>query len=258
MRVVNLDAKFLTDRGQIRTHNEDAGGVFYNQSKQLLAIIADGMGGHQAGDIASQLTVSLIQEKWEKESHLITPDETEKWLTETIAHINGVIYEQSREHEDFTSMGTTVVTAIVTDEFVTIAHIGDSRCYIYNESGFTQVTEDHSLVNELMRSGQISKADAQNHPRKNIVLKALGTEKEEWADVQTMSWDINNKLLLCSDGLTDKMSDEELANLIAQDKSIKSIGQQMINVANERGGEDNISLVIVQNSFVSEGGDDSC
>lgn len=258
MRVVNLDAKFLTDRGQIRTHNEDAGGVFYNQSNQLLAIIADGMGGHRAGDIASQLTVSLIQEKWTKESHLATPDETERWLTEIIAHINSVIYEQSREHENYTSMGTTVVTAIVTDEFVTIAHIGDSRCYIYNESGFTQVTEDHSLVNELMRSGQISKADAQNHPRKNIVLKALGTEKEEWADVQTMSWEINNKLLLCSDGLTDKVTDEELANLIGQDQQINTIGQQMINVANERGGEDNISLVIVENTFVNEGGDGQC
>ncbi|HLS20708.1 MAG TPA: Stp1/IreP family PP2C-type Ser/Thr phosphatase [Bacillota bacterium] len=256
--MVNLEAKFLTDRGLIRTHNEDAGGIFYNKSGQLLAVIADGMGGHKAGDIASQLAVSLMQEKWLKEKETTSPEQTEKWLTDTIAALNVTIYERSLEHENFNSMGTTIVSAIVTDDYVTVAHIGDSRCYIYNENGFTQVTEDHSLVNELMRSGQISKADAKNHPRKNIVLKALGTEKEELADVQTMSWEKNNKLLLCSDGLTDKVMDDELAKLIAQDEQVDTIGQQMIDLANDRGGEDNISLVIVNYPFSDEGGDHAC
>lgn len=258
MRVVKLEAKFLTDRGQIRTHNEDAGGVFYNKSGQLLTVIADGMGGHKAGDIASQLAVSLIEEKWLTETEVTSPEQTEKWLTDTIAALNVTIYERSLEHENFNSMGTTIVTAIVTDDYVTVAHIGDSRCYIYNENGFTQVTEDHSLVNELMRSGQISKTDAKNHPRKNIVLKALGTEQEELADVQTLSWETGNKLLLCSDGLTDKLMDDELAKFIAQAEQVETIGQKMIDLANERGGEDNISLVIVSYPPHDESGDHGC
>lgn len=257
MRVVIVEAKFLTDRGLIRTHNEDAGGVFYNKSGQLLAVVADGMGGHQAGDIASQLAVSLIEEKWADVNATISPEHTEQWLHDTIATMNLTIYKRSLEHENFNSMGTTLVTAVITEEYLTVAHIGDSRCYIYNDNGFTQVTEDHSLVNELMRSGQISKTDAKNHPRKNIVLKALGTEEEVLADIQTMSWEKNNKLLLCSDGLTDKVMDDELATLIAQQERVEKIGQQMIDLANKRGGEDNISLIIV-NYTTDQDGDDVC
>lgn len=257
MRVVILEAKFLTDRGQIRTHNEDAGGVFYNRSNQLLVVVADGMGGHKAGDIASQLAVALIEEKWKEVDKVTSPEQTEQWLQQTITSMNLTIYERSLEHENFNRMGTTLVTAIVTQDFVTIAHLGDSRCYIYNDNGFTQVTEDHSLVNELMRSGQITEIDAKNHPRKNIVLKALGTEEQVKADVQTMSWEKENKLLLCSDGLTDKVMDEELEKLLTQEGNIAKIGQQMIDLANKRGGEDNISLIIV-NYANQKDGDAAC
>ena len=194
-----MEAEFLTDRGQVREHNEDSGGIYYNPSGQLLAVIADGMGGHQAGDVASQMAISTIQAEWEKSKELKLPEQTEVWLIKALEKVNKVIYEDSLQKEEFAGMGTTIVATINTDEFITVAHIGDSRCYIKNESGFNQITEDHSLVNELVRSGQISKEDAVQHPRKNIVLKALGTEEKVIADVQSLSWEHHDKLVLCSD-----------------------------------------------------------
>lgn len=240
-----MKAQFQTDRGQVRDHNEDSGGVFYNTSGQLLAIIADGMGGHKAGDVASEMAVSMIQSAWEAMDELKSPEETEKWLTNILSEINMSVYEYASEKEEFAGMGTTVVVAISLEDFVTIAHVGDSRCYIFNDNGFSQITEDHSLVNELVRSGQISKDEARVHPRKNVVLKAVGTESKILADIKSITWEAGNKLLLCSDGLTDKLTNEELAAFIQSPKNLQLISREMIDLANNRGGEDNISLVII-------------
>jgi protein phosphatase len=253
-----MKGKFLTDQGKVRSHNEDAGGIFYNLSGQFLAVIADGMGGHKAGDVASQMAISLIEEQWNKQEKLHSPEETESWLSKIISEINHSIYSHGLQKEEFQGMGTTAVTAICTEEFVTIAHIGDSRCYMLSGTRFNQVTEDHSLVNELVRSGHISKDAAEQHPRKNVVLKALGTEEQIIADVESMSWEEGNKLLLCSDGLTDKVSDEELKELISSKKEIQEIGGDMIQLANDRGGEDNISLIIIQYDSSSKAGEKSC
>lgn len=253
-----MKGQFLTDRGLIRSHNEDSGGIFLNAKNQYLAIIADGMGGHQAGDVASQLATSIMKEKWQESSNFNMPEEAEVWLKEKILEINKSIYEQSKQNESYQGMGTTVVISICTDEFITIAHIGDSRCYMLNESGFKQMTEDHSLVNELVRSGEISAEDAEYHPRKNVLLKALGTEDEIVSDVRSISWDIGDKLLLCSDGLTNKLSDDELAALLCSDNNLEETGQKMVGLANERGGEDNISLVIVEHKVVAEEGETPC
>lgn len=253
-----MEGHFLTDRGQVRSHNEDSGGMFENANGQVLAVIADGMGGHQAGDVASQLATSMIKEKWLASKALVEPEKAEEWLINTLSEVNQSIYSHSLEKEECRGMGTTVVIAICTEEFITIAHIGDSRCYLFNESGFHQITEDHSLVNELVRSGEISRADAQHHPRKNIVLKALGTEEYVTADVQTLTWEQGDRLLLCSDGLTDKVSDDELAQMLEPGQEIKQTGQDLINLANERGGEDNVSVIIVHYATAEKAGENRC
>lgn len=261
MRGERMKGIFLTDRGRVRSHNEDAGGIYYNTDGQSLAIIADGMGGHQAGDVASQMATTLIKEKWQSSTELSLPEDTEKWLNNAIAEINESVYEHAMKNEECQGMGTTVVIAICMEDFITIAHIGDSRCYLLNEEGFKQITEDHSLVNVLVQSGQISKDDAQEHPRKNIVLKALGTEEHVGADVKSLGLDNGNKLLLCSDGLTDKVLDTELAEIIQSPKKINDIGQQLIDLANDRGGEDNISLIIIHykdEALSPEAGETSC
>ncbi|MFA1818619.1 Stp1/IreP family PP2C-type Ser/Thr phosphatase [Virgibacillus oceani] len=253
-----MKGQFLTDQGKVRSHNEDAGGVYYNLSEQFLAIIADGMGGHQAGDVASQMAISLIEEHWKQQEKLHSPEETESWLSTVISEINHSIYSHGFQKKEFQGMGTTAVIAICTEEFVTIAHIGDSRCYMQSGTRFNQVTEDHSLVNELVRSGQISKDDAEQHPRKNVLLKALGTEEHITPDLESMSWEPGNKLLLCSDGLTNKVSDEELKKLISAEKNLQEIGEEMIQLANDRGGEDNISLIIIHYNSSSKVGENAC
>ncbi len=241
-----MEGQFLTDRGQIRSHNEDAGGIFLNENGQLLAIIADGMGGHQAGDVASKLAISKVETEWQESTLLNTPDEVGKWLQRTLDIVNEYIYQYAQKQADCQGMGTTIVVAICTNNFVTIGHIGDSRCYMYNNFGFKQVTEDHSLVNELVRYGEISMDDAELHPRKNVLLKALGTEKKVQPDVQTMEWDPGDQLLLCSDGLTNKLADNELVAFLAENSGLEKIGAEMIALANRRGGEDNISVALIK------------
>lgn len=251
-----MQAHFLTDVGQVRSHNEDSGGIFYNTAGQMLGIVADGMGGHQGGEIASQLATDYIKEKWEASEVFKSPNLLESWLTETVLEANKKVYKESKEKESLEGMGTTVVIAVCTDEFITIAHIGDSRCYIYKNQEFKQITEDHSLVNELLRSGQISVSDAEFHPRKNVLVRALGTEESVNSEIHTMEWEHENKLLLCSDGLSNKVTDQELAEFLARQEELEKTGQQLIDLANERGGEDNISLAIIHHDATPRAGED--
>lgn len=181
-----MRAVFITDKGKIRQHNEDNGGVFLNQAGQRLAVVADGMGGHRAGDVASEMTISKLKEKWAESPLIETAEHAERWLKQSILEVNETLLNHSKTHAECQGMGTTIVAAILTDLFSTIAHIGDSRCYILNETGFSKITEDHSLVNELLRSGQISKEDAENHPRKNVLTRALGTESTVEMDIKTI------------------------------------------------------------------------
>ncbi|MFD2044053.1 Stp1/IreP family PP2C-type Ser/Thr phosphatase [Ornithinibacillus salinisoli] len=252
-----MKGHFLSDRGKVRNHNEDSGGIFYNDKGQLLAIIADGMGGHQAGDVASEMATTFIEEKWRQSNPLTSPEQVEEWMEQILKEMNETIHKHSIEKEECQGMGTTVVVAICTEEFITISHIGDSRCYLYDENGFNQITEDHSLVNALVQSGQISKEEAKDHPRKNVVLKALGTEANVESDIQTVSWEDGDKLLLCSDGLSDKVLDSELADYM-KDLSVgmEEVSQKLVDLANDRGGEDNVTLIIIEHEASVKVGED--
>jgi serine/threonine protein phosphatase PrpC len=248
-----MKAVFKTDKGKVRLHNEDAGGIFVNKDGSLLAIVADGMGGHRAGDVASEMSVSHLKKEWETTEKILTADTAEKWLQEEITAVNNILLEHAANNSECDGMGTTIVAAITTDRFATIANIGDSRCYILNESGFKQITEDHSLVNELVRSGQISKEDAEHHPRKNVLLRALGTEKKVEMDIKTIIFEEGDILLLCSDGLSNKVSENEMVKILLNEEPLEEKAQTLILLANENGGEDNITLGIVEFSEGSEG-----
>ncbi|HEX6593888.1 MAG TPA: Stp1/IreP family PP2C-type Ser/Thr phosphatase [Bacillota bacterium] len=250
-----MEGQFLTHQGLIRDLNEDAGGIYKNEANQSLAIIADGMGGHRAGDVASQMATNIVQEKWRTTRAIQMPEQAERWLHDVLNDVNRLLYDHSLNYEECEGMGTTIVIAICTDQFVTVAHIGDSRCYLLNENEFTQVTEDHSLVNALIQSGQISKDDAQQHPRKNIVLKALGTEENVTPEIQSLAWNQGAKLLLCSDGLTDKVTNDEIKEWLQSDEKLAVLGEELIALANQRGGEDNISLVLMVHASIEKLGD---
>jgi PPM family protein phosphatase len=243
---------FQTDIGKIRAHNEDSGGVFQNKDGHYLAVVADGMGGHRAGDVASEMTISYLKEEWEQSEHISSPDIAEQWLKDHVAAVNRILFEHSLKHTECQGMGTTIVSAICTDQFVTVGHIGDSRCYLLNKNGFQQITEDHSLVNELVKTGQISKEDAEHHPRKNVLLRALGTEKEVKLDMKTISIDEHDMLLLCSDGLSNKVPEQMMVHILTSDDSLEHKAQALIDLANEHGGEDNITLAIIDFSLERE------
>jgi PPM family protein phosphatase len=242
-----------TDVGRIRKNNEDSVGVFLNRDGIRLAIVADGMGGHRAGDVASTMTLTTLKEMWEESEGIQTADQAEEWLKTRIIQVNRVLFDHSNNHVECEGMGTTIEAVITTNLFATIAHVGDSRCYILNESGFQQLTEDHTLVNELVRTGQISKEDAEHHPRKNVIMRALGTEENVNIDIKTITFEEGDNLLLCSDGLSNKVNEEELAQILKNDDDLEKKANTLISIANERGGEDNITLAIVEFSDHSEG-----
>jgi PPM family protein phosphatase len=245
---------FNTDKGKIRQHNEDNGGIFINQHGDYLAVVADGMGGHRAGDVASEMTVNFFKKEWELSGKIASPEEAQQWLNTKVNEINQKVFDHSKEHEECEGMGTTLVAAVCTSIFVTIANIGDSRGYILNESGLGQLTEDHSLVNELVRSGQISREDAEHHPRKNVLIRALGTEEKIIMDLKTITFEEGDYLFLCSDGLSNKVSEEEMLTILKEEQSLETKGEKLIALANDHGGEDNITLVIVEYAAEGESG----
>lgn len=246
---------FRTDTGKVRTLNEDNGGYFYNQNNDLLAVVADGMGGHQAGEIASEMAVSYLQEHWQETEGNLSPTEAEQWLENTIQAANKKLYDFSKTHPQYSGMGTTVVSTICTPTNITFANIGDSRIYVLNENGFSLLTEDHSLVNELVKNGQLSKEEAEHHPRKHILLRALGTEERVQIDIRTLDWDKGDFLLLCSDGLTNKVDEQEIEEIMRSDRTLQSQADELISKANIAGGDDNITLVLVKHGLHDEEGE---
>ncbi|MCT8139778.1 Stp1/IreP family PP2C-type Ser/Thr phosphatase [Anaerobacillus sp. CMMVII] len=250
-----MKVAFKSDVGQVRSHNEDNGGFTHNKDGILLAVVADGMGGHQAGDVASKMTIELLSSKWQEAKGVTTPTSIELWLEQSITEINAHLFEHSLKHPQCQGMGTTLVAVVCTSQFVTYAHIGDSRAYLLNGNVFEQKTEDHTLVNELVRSGQITLLEAENHPRRNVILRALGTERTIKVDIKTIEWDEGSFILLCSDGLSNKIKDEEMFEVLKKDTSLEEKVVDLINDANERGGEDNISVALVFNSDQENRGD---
>lgn len=248
-----------TDTGKIRQHNEDDAGIFKGKDEFILAVVADGMGGHLAGDVASKMAVKAMGEKWnEAETIPTAPSDCEKWLIEQILSVNSKIYDHAQAHEECQGMGTTIVCALFTGKTVSVAHIGDSRCYFLQDGDFVQVTEDHSLVNELVRTGEISREDAEHHPRKNVLTKALGTDQSVSIDTRSFDIEPGDKLLLCSDGLTNKVEGTELKDILQSDSAPQEKVNLLVDKANQNGGEDNITAVLLELALQVEEGEDQC
>lgn len=243
----------VSDRGQIRQLNEDFAEIVKNESNQVLAVVADGMGGHKAGDVASFMAASTLKEEFINKQSFTTAEEAENWLKTFIQKANDNILTHAKNNASCEGMGTTIVATIITDQFATIAHVGDSRCYLKSDAGFVQITNDHSLVYELMKTGQISKEEAEIHPMKNVVLRSVGTDEVVKIDISTIILEPNNYLLLCSDGLSNKLNDKEMNEVLEMSTSLEDKANQLIHLANDYGGEDNITVAIIHYSPIDGG-----
>lgn len=239
-----MEIEFQTDVGKKRNTNQDYAGVFVNQAGMTLAILADGMGGHRAGDVASEHATEDIGAKWQ-ETAITTPAEVSDWLVTAVQTENERIYQLGQEDAAMSGLGTTVVAAALGEEQFTIAHVGDSRAYLLRDQEIIQITEDHSLVNELVKSGEITKEMAAIHPRRNVLTRSVGMPGNLEVDVASHFFAENDYLLLASDGLTNMVPDELIAAVVFKEQPLKDKVQRLITLANEAGGVDNITVVLI-------------
>jgi protein phosphatase len=227
------DQATRTDTGRQRNANEDS---FFTRA--VLFVVADGMGGAQAGEVASKTAA----ESFERE---LPPGPPEQILRETIEAANRTIHEHARQDPDLAGMGTTITAAIVDleSEEVAIGHVGDSRAYRLRNGRFERLTRDHSLVEEMRRKGQLTEAQAEDHPQRSIITRALGPEPEVEVDLQTVPAQPGDVFLLCSDGLTTMLGDEQIGRLLGRATSMQSAVRALVDEANRAGGRDNITVV---------------
>ncbi|CZR05460.1 Stp1/IreP family PP2C-type Ser/Thr phosphatase [Trichococcus ilyis] len=238
-----MQIAFKSDRGKNRSINQDYVSYFVNEARQPLMVVCDGMGGHKAGDVASEMGVSHLGAAW-KGSSFTNSEELSRWLIANIQRVNDLVFQKSLDYSDLDGMGTTLVAAAVVGKEVVFANIGDSRAYVYRNYKLRQITEDHSLVNEFIKSGEITPEEAQHHPRKNILTRSLGVSKKLDIDIMAMPLLQGDLLLLCSDGLTNMMVDEEIAQLLKEWLPLEEKAAALVDRANAAGGLDNITVLL--------------
>ena len=238
-----------TDIGNVRDVNQDY--VLYHKKseQECLAVLCDGMGGHNAGEVASSLACQDIIQYYEVHDEFQNEEEIQTWMSEAIYHANHLIQEKSRLDKHLEGMGTTVVLALLKDGYIYISHVGDSRAYYFDNYQLKQLTTDDTLVNVLVESGSISPDEAQFHPQKNILLQAVGV-----SDVLKISFykqEIETGiLLLCSDGLYNSLFDEQIVEILSEHETLDNKVSHLIEMANIFGGRDNIGIILMRDKGV--------
>lgn len=243
---VNLEAIKLTDVGRARPHNEDYVDSYIPpdrrqlERKGALYLLADGMGGHQAGEVASQGAVELVIGQYYSD----TTHDIGTSLVRAFRAANQLIYDQAQADPSKAGMGTTLVAAVILGRQVYLANVGDSRAYLVNKGGITQISEDHSWVEEQVRAGLLTQEQASRHPQRNLLTRALGTKPDVKVDLFEGELGEGDMLLLCSDGLTGRVEDREIAAMVTE-HSPEEAARLLVALANERGGNDNITVLLV-------------
>lgn len=236
----------LTDIGVKRDNNEDA--IFASSNKDFpLFIVADGMGGHNAGDVASNMTVDLVKEGFlEKIDSLNSPRKIKNVIVGILEYANETIYRKSIEELTCEGMGTTVVLAYYFQNKMYIGHAGDSRAYIIRDKTIRQITDDHTLVNELVKEGSITESQASNHPQRNMITRALGTSEDIEIDINIVDFNDKDILVLCSDGLYNMVHEEVILETLMKNENLDDKVKDLVDMANMNGGSDNISVVVAK------------
>lgn len=238
-----MKAYSITDVGKRRTMNQDfvyASDQAVGNLKNLL-IVADGMGGHNAGDLASRCTVEQMVDYIEQSEE----ERPIRLLSMAIHHANEFVLEKSKSAKEYEGMGTTLVAATVMDGCLYVANVGDSRLYLIDQK-IEQITRDHSLVEEMIRVGELQRKDAKNYPDRNVITRAVGVRAPVRIDFFDVKLEKGDKVLLCSDGLTNMVEDEDILRIVKQSTSMEEAARQLVNEANKNGGKDNISVVLAE------------
>ncbi|MBE7091567.1 MAG: Stp1/IreP family PP2C-type Ser/Thr phosphatase [Clostridiales bacterium] len=236
----------LSNKGKVRGNNEDFFHIPQNDDDIKMFIVADGMGGENAGEVASCLAVSSIALHIKENYNSI--DDIPLLLRQALNSANKTVYETAKTDINYKKMGTTVVCAIIKDGLCYVANVGDSRCYIVNENNLQQISIDHSFVQEMVDKGLLSYDEAKNHPNKNLITRAIGVERFVLIDVFSKPFKKGDKLLLASDGLTGMVDYENISSIINNSETCEDAVKNLIDSANEAGGKDNITAVLICNN----------
>lgn len=235
-----------SDVGKVRELNEDNYSIVTGDCNFF--IVADGMGGHNAGEVASQMAIEKIKDHILKYlPHEQEEEQIKGILYEAFNRANKEIFNKAKEEIDCDGMGTTATAAVIINDRIFIGHVGDSRAYIINNGEIEQLTLDHSLVAELLRKGSISEREAMQHPQKNVITRALGSSESVKPDIFSVSFKKSDVLLLCTDGLSNFIDKYELERYVLEIDDCQECCNYLVDIANQRGGFDNITLIIIKN-----------
>lgn len=241
-----MQAWGLTDPGCVRVQNQDAYGVHTFEEDSLLCTVCDGMGGAKSGNVASSLALQIfMQEVTRLRKPGMSQEQAGQMFREAVRLANFTVYDQSRQFEDFEGMGTTLVAAYVDHQMAVIANVGDSRCYLLNREGVRCQTTDHSLVQLMVQRGELSREQAKNYPGKNLITRAIGTEPGVECDLFYQPVQKGDYLLLCTDGLSNLLDDQEILFEVVHGVNKQLCCQRLLGICQERGAPDNVTSVLI-------------
>ena len=237
-----MESYFLTDTGRVREHNEDSVTILKNVNDEYLLAVADGMGGHKAGEVASSITINHLTENFNKLESIGDKAAAVNWIRQAAEDINNEIFDYTASHPESKGMGSTLVLAIYTKDYLLFGNIGDSSGFVIKNNELYKITHDHTLVNLLVKNGELTPEEAKNHPKKNILMRALGANNPVEIDI----FDVENAvsgILLSSDGLTSMLNNTQIEKvLLTPNSTLEERVIKLIRKSNVRGGTDNISV----------------
>lgn len=240
-----MKSYYITDTGKVRTHNEDSVMIVKNLSGEYLMVVADGMGGHKAGEVASSIVVNGLTDKFKVLETIGEKQSAVNWIRKNANDLNESIFKYTDEFEESKGMGTTLVLAIITKDYILFGNVGDSSGFVMKKGTLYKVTKDHTLVNLLVETGELTTEEAENHPRKNVLMRALGANNP--IDVDIFDVDTTcDAILLCSDGLTNMLTNDQIEKVLNSDLGTEEKIVKLIKKSNLRGGTDNVSIAYLE------------
>ena len=236
----------ITDPGCVRTQNQDAYMTEQLDRNTTLCVVCDGMGGAKSGNVASSLAVDVFVEEIRRTWHSgMDPEEIDRMLEGAVKLANFTVFDQAQQFEEFYGMGTTLVAALICGKTVTVVNVGDSRAYLVNKDGLRRITTDHSLVQMMVQRGELTPEQAKTYPGKSLITRAIGTESMVHCDLFHKKVSRGNFMLLCSDGLSNLMDDQEILFEVAHGQEKEKCCQRLLDIAKKRGAPDNVTSVLV-------------